>query len=307
MIGHAQTSVTREAAKIYQQKRIILISPTSTGQIRNNEEQDDYIYKVVFDVKRLAKDIAEITEKSSAAPNDQVLVIYSPDPLGKDFEQKIRSEFHEPDQKIISKTIEEALKLDIQSPQRQNVKVIVINLSVEDRESRKFQQLLTLANDFANGTEYNNRTVILADTFYNNKNLQDITEKGLCNNPNFEVVTPAWEDNKFDQILKSELPKSSHELYSWRIDFAFDSALILMSAAEPLKSNLKPETLKDNIKQRNIDYLLHSATGLEQLQNLPAFDLTGNRNVNNTQKTSQVWTTESKDGQPCKFTHAKNQ
>ncbi len=305
VIGHAQTSVTREAAKIYQDKRVILISPTSTGQIRNNENQDDYIYKVVFDVKQLTKDLAEIAEKKFPSPNDKVLLIYSNDAVGLDLYQKFRSGFPEP-QKLIPKTLDDATKLKVQDLQQQNVKVIIINLSVKDRDSRRFsEQVLSLAYDFVKNPEYNN-IVILSDTFYNNKNLQDITKKGLCNNPNFEVVTPAWVNNQLDKKLKYDLPKSSTELYSWRIDFAFDSALILMSAAEQLKNNLNSQTLKDYIKTKTVDYLLnYSTTDIEPSS--PAFDLTGNRSVNQTQQTSQVWTTESQNGQPCKFVHPKNQ
>ncbi len=301
VIGHAQTRVTKEAARIYQGKKIILISPTSTGQIRNNEKQDDYIYKVVFDVKRLAKDIAEIAEKTSSAQNDKVLVISSSNSFADDFLETIRSNFHEGDDKLILETIENAGRLNIKSLTTQNVKVIVINLTVEDRDSREFLNLLRLVSDFAKNPEPNNKKVIFSDTFYNNKNLQDISMQQLCNNPNLQVVTPAWANDELDKELKKDLPKYSHELYSWRINFAFDSALILMSAAEQSKNNLKPETLKDNIKQGKVSPLVHSsATGLEN--SLPTFDQAGNRHVNQQQKTSQVWTTKLKDGEQCIFT-----
>ncbi|MBO3458273.1 ABC transporter substrate-binding protein [Aetokthonos hydrillicola Thurmond2011] len=312
VIGHAQTFETRKAATSYQDQGIILISPTSTGKIRNKEQKDDYVYKVVFDVKRLAKDIAEIAKKKSPHPNDKVLLIYSNDSSDSDKDLLItfKSQFLYEPNKLISKTLDEATKLDLQDLQKENIKVIIVDLSVQDRDTTEFKdKVLNLATQFVKTAESNNRTVILSDTFYNNRNLQDIKSKGLCNNPNWEFVTPAWVNDQASQQLKQGLGNSSYsdELYSWRIQFAYDAALILMNAAEKLNNNLNSENLKNYIKNTPVDSSLSNKSSTGLAPDLPAFDPSGNRNVNQQQpqQTSQVWIT-SQNGQQCLFVRRNN-
>ncbi|MBD2771002.1 CHAT domain-containing protein [Iningainema sp. BLCCT55] len=295
VIGHAQTLVTKEVAQTYQNNNILLISPTSSANIRDGNRQSNFIYKIVRDVKEQAKEMVESVKKYSL----DVVVIYSAsDPYAQELLEKFKSEFNQVKlaQILSTQNNDEEVKDKLKKAQ-----ALVLMLSVDER--KRTASYLKIAKDL----NRSNLQVIVSESIYNGGVLFELNKYNLCQDesiPNLKMVTP-WYKQEFakevDNFLTINLVDKSL-FRSWRLAYSHDAALVFINAGLSSKEEnaLKRENLINKLNPTEWQKPLKDSATIDNIRNT-LFDMNGNRAVENMNQSSRVWKI-IKVGNQCQFT-----
>ncbi|MBR8839922.1 MAG: ABC transporter substrate-binding protein [Stigonema ocellatum SAG 48.90 = DSM 106950] len=269
VVGHFFSSLISSEGHYYNQKKLVLISPTATAvTIRpSNSPSDNYIFRVApTDIATSETITAFIKQK--ATPGN-VVIIHAKDTYGESLSQAVEQRLPKSQGWQISSFTEDDRRI-----KNVNTQIVVLIPNGGSRTSalRDAEQALQ-----------EGKTVVAGDSLFNGKTV-DTTLGKRCLNGLF-VAAPGYNlqfRNKFNNSLTN-----NSVFMGWRVPYAYDATLALLNA--------KPSSNTSNQVKENLKNLSFSSfTGNIE------FNPNGDRVATSIMK-SQLFKVEERKGAQCAF------
>lgn len=276
VVGHALSELTLKVSDLYNDNKLVLISPTSTAvDIRPvNSIDSNYIFRVCPTDKSTAKTISDyINTKISKVGT--VIVPYVDDEYGRSLSKKVHG-FLSP------KWTVNLIRINshINNIMLKDAVALVLIPNAATRES---------ALNWFDAANKHSLSVIAGDSMYSGATI-DTSTGGSCPE-GLVVAAPAYNSDfvkKVDDVLKNKYGEIYGKIESWRVPYSYSAAFALIEASTQAQSPLNSSKIRD--------YLLHTPNITDAATGLIKFDQIGDRVEQDIQLFHVV-----KNGNQCTF------
>lgn len=246
VVGHLFSDLTNRVSAYYNEKQLVLISPTATAvDIRPPAKSDDsnYIFRVPPTDKSTAKKITEHIRQ--VAPPGKVVIIHADDQYGNSLKQEVEDKLPRfQGWKILTLKIN-----DRRNNELKNASAVVL---LPNGQTRKF-----VLNVVEEAQKERSPLLIGGDSMFNEKTLETPCLDGLM------VAAPGY-SIKFLQTVNEVLKDKSAKLESWRVPYAYDATKALLEASKSLPASNTEERSSTNsskVKQELDQLKFEGVTG----------------------------------------------
>lgn len=253
VVGHRSSSVTIEARKIYNDQKLVAITPTSSSVTLSKweGESDNYVFRTVTSDDLAAKELAtymlNILKKTKAA------AYYTKGNYSKSLTKEFAISVKEGKGEVLGEPTKEKDELLVQPKHDLSNPYFLTSSSLNDIEAKGIDVLMFVPDDDATLTKMlllakNNKkrlNFLGGDVVYNPKTLQE----GGYEMVGTVLAVPWHIDANRDSDFVKESDKFWSADVSWRTALAYDATQALIEAIkkEPTRSGVRKALLSNSI------------------------------------------------------------